>query len=106
MSKNERKSMFLNTNVRSKWAELLKGTEISVDDESYEWFLADWFLVSSKALAENNPVAVATELDKANVEIKQLKAQVEELTNDLTDATEELKAKDDEIDALKKKAPK
>lgn len=102
MAKKANGTMYLKHNVYYRGVELKKGMEINPDHEAYEEFNNDGFLVTSKALAENKPEAVANELDKANRLIEELKNENLSLTNE----NSQLKADNEALVEELKKANK
>ena len=104
MFEKKQQSMFLNKNVQIGKQIVEAWTEISVNHPMFGTLLREKHLVKSKALAENNPNAVANELDKAtkritdlekilsekNEEIVSLNERVEELEKDNTSLSKEL----------------
>ena len=102
MAKKPNGTMFLKQNVYYRGTELKQGMEINPDHEAYDEFNTDGFLVTSKALAENKPEAVANELDKSNRLVSELKAEIVALNNE----NSQLKADNEALVEELKKANK
>ena len=81
---------YLNRNATDGGTQYKKGTEITSTHPMYESFLADGRLVDSQALAMNEPVALATSLDQANVKITQLQEENKALQETIDQRDEEI----------------